>query len=158
METDLKLDEKMQKIVSEIESVTPYLSGLYDDGEETNPKEFEDDNFIHIARGKYRFCFYNGQDEGAFKQKDVKKFAYIVDEVLKEQGSILTNMSKKSDVLKPSVSILCKLGSLYVHLEEGTSDKKHPMDVMAIKTIIDDPELKEWIIGMDKMAFLPKKR
>ncbi len=64
----------------------------------------------------------------------------------------------KSDVMKPSSSLLCKLGSLYVHADEMMSDKGHQFDISAIKGLLADPELKEWIKEMDKLALLPKKR
>ncbi len=60
--------------------------------------------------------------------------------------------------LKPLPSVLIKLGSLYVHIEEAFSKKAHNFDVLAMKALMDDGELKEWIKGMDKLALIPKKR
>ncbi len=62
------------------------------------------------------------------------------------------------DVLKPSNTILIKLGSLFIHIEESLSDKAHHFDITVIKQALADEELREWIKGMDKLALLPKKR
>lgn len=63
-----------------------------------------------------------------------------------------------NNVLKPSASILTKLGSLYIHIEETISNKGHSFDIESIKGILADEELQEWIKGMDKLALIPKKR
>ena len=63
-----------------------------------------------------------------------------------------------NDVLKPSATILVKLGSLAVHIEEAISNKGHHFDIAVIKGQLQDKELREWLEGMDKLALLPKKR
>ena len=60
--------------------------------------------------------------------------------------------------LKPNTKILSRLGSLFIHVEEGLAQGGHPFDMLAIGTIIDDPEVKQWIKEMDKLALIPKKR
>lgn len=65
---------------------------------------------------------------------------------------------KKNDPLKPSVTVLIKLGSIAVHAEELTSPKGHQFDKAALDTVLHDPEVREWLSQMDKLAFLPKKR
>lgn len=72
-------EETWSSVADEVEKMTKFLDVVLDDGYESSPKQFEDDNFIHISRGKYRYVFYNGQDKGAFTEKDVKRFADIVD-------------------------------------------------------------------------------
>lgn len=62
------------------------------------------------------------------------------------------------DPLKPSVALLIKLGSIAVHVDELLSPKGHEYDKAAIKTLLSDSEVTEWIAKMDKMAFLPVKR
>ena len=64
----------------------------------------------------------------------------------------------KADPLKPPPVILIKLGSIAVHVEEMLSPKGHEYDRLAIQSLLSDPDLKEWIADMDKLAFLPKKR
>jgi len=63
-----------------------------------------------------------------------------------------------SEPLKPEVTVLVKLGSLAVHIEEMLSSKGHEFDRAAIQTLLDDTELRQWLTAMDEMAFLPKKR
>lgn len=47
--------------------------------------EAEDDNAIHITRGGVRFVFFNGQEKGRFTKKDIKRFALLVDTILKSE-------------------------------------------------------------------------
>ena len=63
-----------------------------------------------------------------------------------------------SDPLKPSVSLLVKLGSIVVHAEEMLSPDGHAFDRTAIQSGLQDAELQEWIAAMTKMAMLPVKR
>lgn len=63
-----------------------------------------------------------------------------------------------SDPLKPQVTLLVKLGSLVVHVEEMLSAKGHDIDKTAIEGLLSDSEVKEWLKQMGKGAFLPVKR
>lgn len=63
-----------------------------------------------------------------------------------------------NDPLKPSATLLIKLGSLIVHLEEQASSKGHHVDAYAIAALQQDPEVIEWMKKMTGMAFLPVKR
>jgi hypothetical protein len=65
-------------------------------------------------------------------------------------------MTKRPDPLKPSVSLLSKLGSIVVHADEATSAGRHEFDIVAIKSLLDNPEVKEWITAMG--VFMPVKR
>jgi hypothetical protein len=56
----------------------------------------------------------------------------------------------------PPLTLLCKLGSLAVHVDEALSDDSHHYDWTAIHLLLDDPEVKQWITDMG--ALLPKKR
>ena len=63
------------------------------------------------------------------------------------------------DPLKPSPTLLIKLGSAIVHLEEMHSPKGNvEFDMPAFRTVRNDPEVVEWFAAMNKMAFLPVKR
>ena len=64
----------------------------------------------------------------------------------------------KPDPLKPSATLLIKLGSMVVHYEELLSSKGHAFDRLALNTLIADEEVKAWFAEMNKMAFLPIKR
>lgn len=63
-----------------------------------------------------------------------------------------------SDPLKPSPSLLCKLGSIAVHADEITSPHGHPFDKHALNTLFEDVEVMEWLGQMREMAMLPVKR
>lgn len=62
-----------------------------------------------------------------------------------------------SDPLKPSPTLLCKLGSIMVHAEELTSTKGHIFDREAFLSAWD-AEVVEWMEQMRQMGFLPVKR
>lgn len=62
------------------------------------------------------------------------------------------------DVFNPSPGLLSKLGSIIVHAEELLSPKGHEFDALALKTALADPEVKEWLKGMNDLAMLPVKR
>ena len=63
---------------------------------------------------------------------------------------------KKQDPLRPSVSLLCKLGSIAVHAEEMVSPGGHHFDLAVLKALLETLEVREWIEAMG--AYLPKKR
>ena len=63
-----------------------------------------------------------------------------------------------NDPLKPSVSLLIKLGSVIVHQEEMISAKGHHFDKAALDTVRNDSEVIAWLEQMTKLAFLPVKR
>lgn len=60
--------------------------------------------------------------------------------------------------LKPSASLLCKLGSIAVHVEEGSSENGHHFDWVALNGLIRDPEVQTWLTMMGSMALVPRKR
>lgn len=63
-----------------------------------------------------------------------------------------------SKALTPSAGLLCKLGSIVVHADEFTSPQKHNVDRVAIRALLTDPEVKQWLMEMDKLALLPVRR
>jgi hypothetical protein len=61
-----------------------------------------------------------------------------------------------SDIIEPSLSLLCKLGSIIVHADEATKpcdlmSVAHHFDIIALRTLLDDPEVKDWIKGMGEL-------
>jgi hypothetical protein len=52
--------------------------------------------------------------------------------------------------------LLCKLGSIVVHADEVTEPGAHEFDISALRALLADPEVKQWIIDMG--AMLPLKR
>ncbi len=66
--------------------------------------------------------------------------------------------TKKADPLKPSASVLSKLGSAIVHAQESLSPDGRPVDRQEFEQILKDPEVDEWMEGMTKLALLPVLR
>lgn len=64
----------------------------------------------------------------------------------------------RPDPFRPSVALLCKLGSLVVHLEEATSPGGHEFDITACKQLREDPEVDAWFRQMQTLAMVPVKR
>lgn len=62
------------------------------------------------------------------------------------------------DPLKPSPTLLCKLGSVIVHADELLSPRGHAFDKIAMESAIRDPEVLQWLEQMGKMAMIPLKR
>jgi hypothetical protein len=60
--------------------------------------------------------------------------------------------------INPSPALLCKLGSIAVHVEELLSANGHALDRTALLSLLSDDEVREWLTSMDDMAMLPKKR
>ena len=61
----------------------------------------------------------------------------------------------KSDPLKPSLSLLTKIGSIIIHTEEFFSSSGHAFDQYALDSLLSDHEVKEWLKSMG--ALLPVK-
>jgi hypothetical protein len=64
-------------------------------------------------------------------------------------------VSRLTDV---PLTTLVKLGSIAVHVEEFMSRNGHELDAVAIKSLLDDPELQKWLKAMSAAALLPLKR
>ncbi len=62
------------------------------------------------------------------------------------------------DVFAPPVSLLCKLGSIVVHVDEGSGAGGHAYDWAAVRSLIADREVQDWLVGMDGSGLLPKRR
>lgn len=64
----------------------------------------------------------------------------------------------EQDPLKPSPHLLCKLGSIIVHAEEGMSNNGHAFDIITLESLLNDEGVKEWLTEMHKLALIPRKR
>jgi len=62
------------------------------------------------------------------------------------------------DVFNPPVGLLCKLGSIIVHAEEGSGEDSHDFDWVALRTLLADREVQQWLDGMRAKALVPVKR
>jgi hypothetical protein len=63
-----------------------------------------------------------------------------------------------TDPMKPSAALLAKLGSIARHCDEALSVTGHEFDVGAIRSLLCDPEVVQWLDAMDKLAMIPRKR
>lgn len=63
-----------------------------------------------------------------------------------------------SDTLSPSPALLCKIGSIAVHVEEMLSNDGHDFDRIALTSLLNDAEVRAWIAAMTKMQMVPQKR
>lgn len=57
--------------------------------------------------------------------------------------------------LEPETTLLIKLGSIAVHIEELLGDDPHDLDRAAIESLLSDPEVRDWLTLMDKLVLLP---
>lgn len=62
------------------------------------------------------------------------------------------------DVYAPPVRLLAKLGSIIVHVEEGSGAGGHQFDWSAIRSLLADREVQDWIEVMGKHGLVPVKR
>lgn len=63
-----------------------------------------------------------------------------------------------ADIYAPPIGLLCKLGSIVVHVDEGAGAGGHDFDWVAVRSLIADREVQDWLTGMDAAALLPKRR
>jgi hypothetical protein len=68
------------------------------------------------------------------------------------------NEKKRPECLTPSTSLLCKLGSVVVHIDEATGPGGHPFDKRTLEALLVDPEVVGWLAAMRKLALVPEKR
>ena len=62
------------------------------------------------------------------------------------------------DPMNPTSSLLAKLGSAIVHADEAMSENGVAEDEGAFRSLLRDPDVSEWIEGMNGMGLLPVKR
>ena len=61
-------------------------------------------------------------------------------------------------ILNPSPALLAKLGSIVVHTDEMLSPTGHVFDRVALDQLMRDPDVLEWLHGMDLLGMIPRKR
>lgn len=66
--------------------------------------------------------------------------------------------AKRRKTMPLSLTLCCKLGSILVHVEEGSEAGGHEFDWAAAKSLMSDPEVQEWLQKMRTAGFLPLKR
>lgn len=60
--------------------------------------------------------------------------------------------------LNPGVTILAKLGSIVSHVEEGLDPNGHPLDRVAVRALLEDQGVVEWMAAMAERGLVPVKR
>ena len=63
-----------------------------------------------------------------------------------------------SDPFKPSIGLLAKLGSIAQHVDEVSGENGHEFDWAAIRSLLIDREVVNWLDDMHKQGLLPVKR
>ena len=61
-------------------------------------------------------------------------------------------------IMNPHPALLVKLGSIIVHFDEFNSKGGHEYDLHTAHQLMADPDVKEWLDGMNAAAMLPVKR
>jgi len=85
------MDKEVHNKISEaLEQKSKYYFATY-----AEDSECEDDCFIHIVRNKFRYVFYNGQERGHFTNKDIPRFAKMVDDVIQKGKGVLIKFKFK---------------------------------------------------------------
>lgn len=85
-------------------------------------------------------------------------WSYFLDEKSRKRATELLKEGAMSDPIHPSASLLCKLGSIIVHMEEMLSPGGHGFDRLAAANLLKDPEVLEWLNDMRTAALLPVRR
>lgn len=63
-----------------------------------------------------------------------------------------------TEALKPSATLLIKIGSLLVHYQELHGGQGHAFDKNVIDQLEADPDVVDWLETMTRGAFLPVRR
>lgn len=70
----------------------------------------------------------------------------------------MTVLRPHTEALQPSPRLLAKIGSIVVHTEECISPNGHDFDREAIRTLLLDLEVREWLSAMEVLAMVPLRR
>ncbi len=88
------------------------------------------------------------------------KRAFAAAKATSKGPEVATKKSSVSliDIYAPPVGLLCKLGSIVVHVEEGAGAGGHDFDWIALRSLLADREVQDWIEAMGKSGLVPVKR
>lgn len=62
------------------------------------------------------------------------------------------------DTFAPPIALLAKVGSILVHVDEAVGAGGHEFDWVAVRSLLADREVQEWLEGMRAKGLLPVKR
>lgn len=67
---------------------------------------------------------------------------------------------RTADVTNPPIRLLAKIGSIIVHADELTGKHGSKVDAEAIRNLLDDGEICDWLRGLEVQypGALPRKR
>lgn len=67
---------------------------------------------------------------------------------------------QRKNPLQPPPSLLAKVGSIVTHLDEADGTDSHPFDWVALRGLLADPEVIEWVAAMRAIAMVsvPRRR
>lgn len=68
------------------------------------------------------------------------------------------SISDLSDPFTPSPTLIAKVGSILVHVEEGSEEGGHHYDWVAVRSLLADRDVQEWLDGLRRHAMVPVKR
>lgn len=77
---------------------------------------------------------------------------------MSRKNSFIDKVADSADMHAPPIALLCKLGSIVVHVDEGAGEGGHQFDWTAVRQLLADREVQQWIEAMTKAGFLPVKR
>jgi hypothetical protein len=65
----------------------------------------------------------------------------------------MPKLVKNPTYLTPGLALLCKLSSIVSHAKEAHGTDGHPFDVVALRQLLADAEVNEWLDEMLKHGF-----
>jgi hypothetical protein len=71
----------------------------------------------------------------------------------RKQGSTIRAMV---DVHAPPIALLAKIGSILARVEEGAGEGGGAFDWPALRSLLADREVQDWLAGMRDAGLLPK--
>lgn len=76
----------------------------------------------------------------------------------RNKNSFTDHVEASIDTYAPPIALLCKLGSIAVHIDEALGEGGHDFDIIALRQLLGDRDVQTWIEAMTKAGFLPQKR
>ena len=62
------------------------------------------------------------------------------------------------DTFNPPLGLLRKIGSIVVHADELTGTRGHQFDSVAIRSLLAERDVQDWLAGMEAAGLIPVKR
>lgn len=62
------------------------------------------------------------------------------------------------DPLKPDAGVIIRAASIIQHFDEYTRPGGHAFDLTSARSLLEMPDMQQWMSELDAMTLLPKKR